>query len=435
MLKLKDCSLIPIDQFAKHKQFGTSSNKAKEQALSWLVKLSKKTINDGELFKLSDSQTENEPIVYTDMYGQWWTGRYIGSLHFEGITIEIEPRFGMTFVANNIPLNNFLPVEINDSFTFGDKFIHLLQAMLWINLLVKATRHTLPMVKCKKHHTSAIAKGRIDVRATIKTQTKDKSKITSINSHKNINNPITTLVVLAFIEINSWFKNHDLRHWLPKASALKLQQMINATHRHASIPKMKEIQSVRLGSMAKAYQPLAKLSLDILKNKGLSERHSETKNSTFLLDVAELWEIYLFNVLREALPAQFEVQHGTHSENDTYLLTNQDGSQKLGKLIPDYLFLQNGKCYSLGDAKYKRLGHQPWMSPKRDDIYQITAYLSRYSECSHANVYYPDWQESDKSNKIEDNNPWRLQSDQQINFISVPTDKSKAISLLSKKLL
>ena len=209
--------------------------------------------------------------------------------------------------------------------------------------------------------------------------------------------------------------------------------MINATPRHVVIPKIKEMKNIRLGSMAKAYKPLEKLSFDILKNKGLSERYDETLNSTFLLDVAELWEIYILDVLREASPPNIEVKHGTPEGNNPYLLTNQDPSQKLGTLIPDYRFLKNGKYHSLGDAKYKRLGDQPWMSPKRDDIYQMTAYLSRYEECQYANFYYPDWQEDDILSNIESNNPWLLQSGQKINFISVPTDKAKAVALLTEQ--
>ncbi len=97
--------------------------------------------------------------------------------------------------------------------------------------------------------------------------------------------------------------------------------------------------------------------------------------------------------------------------------------------------MRNGEYHSLGDAKYKRLGDKPWISPKRDDIYQMTAYLSRYSECSHANFYYPDWQEDGVSSNIESNNPWFLQSGvgQKINFISVPTDKTKAVALLRER--
>ena len=429
---LKDCSLIPIDEFAAH-YFAGSSKKAREQALNWLSRLSEKNFGDDAIFKLRNGNQEAEPVVYTDCHGRWWTGRYIGSMHFDGVSIEIQPRFGMSFVASNIPLNNFIPVEIDASFSSGDKFICLIQAMLWFNLLAKAARHTLPTVRYMQQHVSSMSKGRINIRATIRTQSKDNLKIASTFFYKEINNPITTLIVLAFQEISSWFIEHDLLHWLPQTIALRLQQMVNVTPRHSMIPKVGEINSIRLSSIAKAYRPLARLSMDILRNKGVSERSDNIRSSTFLLDVAELWEIYVLDVLSEASPANFEVKHGVSDNSNLFLLHADTGSQQIGKLIPDYEFLQAGKRFAVGDAKYKRLGDKPWMSPKRDDIYQMAAYLSRYSECNYGNFYYPDWQSGEDSCDIVAKNPWRLQSNQMINFVSVPTKKSEAVAMLTEQ--
>lgn len=420
---LKDCSPINIDEFATA-YFGRGKN-AIEQAKSWLTKLAKARIEDSHLFKLSDKTFEDEPIVYCDHFGNWWTGRFIGSLHYEGVSIEIHPRFGLKFVADNIPLNNFIPVETNASFSSGEKFIHLLQAMLWLNLLAKAAKHTVPAVKINKAHTSAISRGRIDVQRTIKARIKDPSKIASISSHKEINNPITTTVVLAYFEIQRWFPKHNLLNWLPETIGLRLQQMIDATPRHSPIPKTRDIKGARLGSIAKAYIPLTRVSLDILKNKGISEKSDDNKSSTLLVDVAELWEIYILSVLREAL-INIDVLHGTR-EGDKFLLTDKSGKYQLGKLLPDYIFNINGNTASIGDAKYKRLGDAPWMSPKRDDLYQMTAYLSRYSSCEEGNFYYPDWGDDCT---ITDNNPWLLASGQRINFIKVPIDKSVAVSYI-----
>ncbi|SMG66356.1 conserved hypothetical protein [methanotrophic bacterial endosymbiont of Bathymodiolus sp.] len=283
---LEDCSPININEFAAT-YFGKGRG-AHESATKWLTKLSRKQISDSQLFKLAESRFDNEPIVYTDPYGQWWTGRYIGSLHFEGVSVEIYPRFGMKFVANNIPLNNFISVEVNASFKSGEKFIHFLQAMLWLNMLTKAAKHALPTVKLKKQHISPIARGRIDVRGTLKNRIKDQSNIVSISSYKNVNNPVTISIVLAYFEIQRWFPNHNLLNWLPEAIALRLQQMVDATPRHSAIPKTTDVKQARLGSIAKAYVPLTRLSLDILKNKGISERPSDDESCTLLLDVAEL---------------------------------------------------------------------------------------------------------------------------------------------------
>ena len=51
---------------------------------------------------------------------------------------------------------------------------------------------------------------KIDVKNTIRARVKDSSNIVSISSYKKVNNPITTVVVLAYIEIQKWFPEHNL---------------------------------------------------------------------------------------------------------------------------------------------------------------------------------------------------------------------------------
>ena len=423
---LKDCSIIKLAAFSE-KYFGRGK-KAKTKADSWLRKLSHHEVSNTQLFALSglEQKSAAEPIVYTDSHGQWWTGRYIGSLTFEGVSIEIHPRFGMEFVANNIPLSNFIPVNIDASFVAGHKFIHYLQALLWLNYLSKAARHALPTVKQIDKHSSLMVRGRIDVRGTIGHRIKGQPHVASITQSKQVHNPITTAVVLAFQEIERWFPTTNLMHWLPDSIALRLQQMINVTPRHSDIPKPHDIKRIRLNSVTKAYKPLVALSMDILKSKGIQESPEGGNNQSLLLDVAELWEIYVLDVLRGAAPDALDVVHGTY-ESEAYLLKSLGRGRKMGKLLPDYLIQQHDEVVGVADAKYKRLGDAPRMSPKRDDLYQMTAYLSKFSSVLNGNLLYPNWDVDDDESAVEKDNPWALDSGQQINFISLPLVKSEAV--------
>lgn len=418
---LKDCSAIAFDAFAA--QYFGRGKSAAGKADSWLRKLSRHKVSSEQLFALSGNEAAAEPIVYTDSHGQWWTGRYIGSLTFEGLSIEIHPRFGMEFVAKNIPLSNFIPVDIDSNFVTGHKFIHYLQALLWLNYLSKAARHALPTVKQVDKHSSLMVRGRIDVRGTIDHRLKGQSHVASKTQSKQVHNPMTTAVVLAFQEIERWFPNNNLMHWLPDTIALRLQQMISVTPRHSDIPTAHDIKQVRLNTVTKAYKPLVALSMDILKSKGIQES-PEGSNQSLLLDVAELWEIYVLDVLREAAPLELDVTHGTY-ESEAYLLRSLERGRPLGKLLPDYLVQQDDEIVAVADAKYKRLGDAPWMSPKRDDLYQMTAYLSKFSSVLSGSLLYPNWGEGESI--IEQDNPWVLDSGQQINFFSLPIVKSEAV--------
>ena len=419
---LKDCSAIDFNAFSA-KYFGRGKA-AKEKAASWLRSLSRHEVSSEQLLAISEKDASPEPIVYTDSYGDWWTGRYIGSLTFKGVSIEIHPRFGMAFVAKNIPLSNFIPVDIDSNFVTGNKFIHYLQALLWLNYLSKAARHALPTIKQLDKHSALTVRGRIDVRGTIGHRLKGQPHVTSTMQSKQVHNPITTAVVLAFQEMERWFPNNNLMHWLPDTIALRLQQMICVTPRHSDIPKAHDIKKIRLNAVTKAYKPLVALSMDILKNKGVQDSSEEGNNQSLLLDVAELWEIYVLDVLREAAPVVFNISHGTYT-SESYLLNSLTRERQLGKLLPDYVVQQHDQVLAVADAKYKRLGDAPWMSPKRDDLYQMTAYLSKFPSVLSGSLLYPDWGEGESL--VEQSNPWALGSGRQINFVSLPVSKNIAV--------
>lgn len=431
-MALKDCSPIILEDFAKA-YFGGKNQKKIKDATEWLQRLSKQPLDDSWLVSLNDGAIEPEPIVYTDHFGTWWTGRYVGSLHYEGVTIEIQPRFGIEFVANNLPLNNFLPAELKGVWQSGEKFIHILQALMWINLLNKAARHALPSIKNTVRQESKAIRGRIDVRQTIKLHRYDQSKVASVYQEKQVANPLSTAIVLAFYKIKRWFPNHDLLRWLPETVVLRLQQMEQSVGRHATVPSIKAVKQARINTLAKGYQPLALFSLDILHNKGIAEKASEQSGKTLLLDVAELWELYVLDILKTVVNDDTEVKHGTY-ESEVYLLKNQSG-QSLGKLLPDFITESNGNVLTIADAKYKRIGDAPWHSPKRDDLYQMTAYLSRFSGCKAGTLFYPDWPNENNTqevSKVVEGNPWELENGGSIHFIQLPSDKEAAVLKMRK---
>ena len=426
---LRDCSPIDIPAFAKA-YFG-HRKKDREAAIGWLRLLAGHNWSDGSYFSFNDEkQRDVEPVVYTDMYGKWWTGRYVGTLTFKEVTIDIKPRFGIQFAMNYMPLVNVISVDIDRSFGKGGQFVQYLQALLWLNQLIKAARHALPAIKMDEYHESLVCKGRIDVRGTIKQRAKASDKVVSINRYKELVNPVSIAIVLAFKEIKNWFPNHDVMRFLPPTVAQRLQQMITAIKRHSKTPSYAEISKVRLSSLAHAYKPLAVMSLDIIKRKGVSESEGSQNNKTLLLDVAEIWEFYVLDVLQSVVTTGeyqgLTVEYSAQGDG-SYLLSGNEGERKLGRLLPDYLLTRFGKTVVIADAKYKRLGDKPWQSPKRDDLYQMTAYLAANPQCDRCLVLYPEW-ENDSISDVETSNPWSLASGQTINFITISTTKALAVN-------
>ncbi len=431
-MELKDCSPIPVSQFAAE-SFG-GKTRGIELCRAWLTRLSQSVMaNDLVLPIGKKNRVEHEPIVYADALGDWWVGRYIGSVSFEGVTITIEPRFQMEFVARQLPLNKFALVNIDGREVHGKKLFHYLQALMWFNLFSRAAKHSLPVVKVESRHVSNVIRGRLDVRSSIHKISSGSSAVVSITAQRELLNPLSICIALAFNKIQRWFPKQNLLHWLPPTLALRLQQVMSAVSRHHSIPSIAELNKVRYTSLTSAYKPLMKLSLQILNNRGADiSEDSASKAKGLLLDVAELWEIYVLKVLKAVYQGQFEVVHGTEGTND-YLLSSAITGKTMGKLLPDYLVKNGSEIKLIADAKYKRLGDAPWLSPKRDDLYQMSAYVSRYqskaSFTAHSMLIYPQW--TDERSAVIEDSPWLFSSGQSLSFITLPIDMPSAVHCLS----
>ena len=107
----------------------------------------------------------------------------------------------------------------------------------------------------------------------------------------------------------------------------------------------------------------------------------------FLIDMAEVWELYVYHLLRSLLVDEADVVHtGRARSPDSYLLASSVTGQNLGGLLPDIMIrnLRTGKCLAVVDAKYKTTvpGPDRPYGVVREDLYQMTAYLAAYHDTS-----------------------------------------------------
>ncbi len=434
---LKDCSPINIEELAKAK-FKGKSVKSVNACIDWLKDLSKNVKANEFLFGLSDNNSKlaPEPIVYTDAHGEWWVGRYIGILSFKGYQVEIQPRFGIKFVANQLPISKFAQVDIEAERLSGKGPFHFLQVLMWVNLLGVAAKHGLPVIKSKYVHESTSVRGRIDVRKTVGLRSRGQDLVASVQERKVLLNPVSVCIAIAFRQIQSWYPKLNFHRSLPEVLMLRLQQIIDAVPRNQPLPLERDLKSVRYSSVTSKYKPLVELSLQIIKGRNFDFNKREGSSSKgMLLDVAELWELYVLKVLENVFEnTEKAVEHGTKGTSD-YLLTSQRNDVRhMGKLIPDYLIYENNKVSLIADAKYKKLGDAPWMSPKRDDLYQMAAYITNYSQGSQSNnlLIYPKWDKSDRGVVASEASPWLFKNGNKLSFVTIPCKLDDAVKTLSR---
>lgn len=141
--------------------------------------------------------------------------------------------------------------------------------------------------------------------------------------------------------------------------------------------------------------------------------HSEGADEGTLIDVAELWELFVINCARQAAPAGVQIEHGTTDRRRSYLLRSSDGKHEMARVKPDVLALRGTTTVAVIDAKYKRLENsreRPW-GVEQADLYQLAAYTHRFQPTHFAALAYPQANDqTDPTSSAEMLGPWRSDS-------------------------
>lgn len=397
----------------------------------WLRRLAQST-KRGDLVLRIQEEREHEPVVYCERDGSWWAGRYIGSLTFEGRKLDIRPRFGeRTIRAWMEGAYNLALVDTRGELVHDDWFVPWLLASVWSRAFVTAARHGLPVLRNDVREAGLAVKGRIDVGATGRRRASGVTGVVSLRKHKSLDNAIAAAIVAGHAALARALGRRPNAEWLPERIKDLLPHLIASVGSRPTIPTDSEIDRVRLTPITERFRGVARLSALIARGRGLTGNSSDTGDCKgVLLDVAELWELYVLAVLRRAWPA-LQVAHGTHeSGNNRALLRNAQGDS-LGMLKPDAVIKRSGMVSTIVDAKYKRIAYSSWNpSPQREDLYQLSAYLARYREeaCPIAGVLaYPSESDEAAISAAEAGNPWRLEPNTEVLFISLPHDINEAV--------
>lgn len=160
---------------------------------------------------------------------------------------------------------------------------------------------------------------------------------------------------------------------------------------------------IRYTPITEGYRPLVELSLSILRHQPFSASTSGNDNVIgVLLDMAEIWELYVFELLRAEL-ASYDVTHpGRDDSSHSYLIKSHQSGQRIGGLKPDIVIRRNfnGPCVGIFDAKYKTTtpGRERTNGIMREDLYQMSAYLAAYGTQTrpvHGALVYPMMERDD----------------------------------------
>lgn len=404
---------------------------------AWLRRLATNVRTTDLVVPISGERDEDEPVVYCAWDGTWWAGRYVGSLSFEGHSLTVEPRFGLAtlrnwlFEATSVVLTD-APGRLRED----ESFIAQLLASVWAHGFVEAARHGLPALRRDVATTGPTIRGRLDVTASLRLIATGGGQAVSIRSERSLDHAASDAIVAAYEVLRRWLGLPD-EQWMPARAKELIPHLMSVTGARPRVPTKAELDRIRYTPITAGFAPIAELSRQIANRRGLAadiDASGETKG--VLLDVAELWEMYVLSVLRKAA-APLTVTHGTREKAATKKLLHSDiTGQGLGTLIPDAILHAGGKVQGVADAKYKSL--HPSASapngPQREDLYQMAAYLGRFvhpeGRMSWGVLAYPLDPARPSIPQAEQFSPWSLDGGRKVVFTSLPHVASDAVTKL-----
>lgn len=411
------------------------------EVAAWLAALAQAVDVDTITLRLSPGSIDNAESVidYDTSMGRWFAGRYVGEIQYLGQTLRILPRFGMPQLQRWLSrIWGIRVLESKGSYARSHTWLWELLAALWASRLLAAAKHGLPTRRVNQVHRSVTMRGRLAVQPTSVEFGAGRKLLVSESRNRVVDDCIGGVILAAFQHLRRELRHlGDERLWLPPRALNLVSSLRSQIDKHAIAKAGSRV--IRYTPITESYRAIVDLSLAITRQQPLSPSQQGSRNVFgVLIDMAEVWELYVYHLLRSLLIDEADVVHTGRSRSpDNYLLSSSVTNQHLGGLLPDIMIrnVRTGKCLAVVDAKYKTTLPGPGRpyGVVREDLYQMAAYIAAYRDPARSlpgALVFPGTKDSHTLSDLHVASPWRLaKTDCTMSFLGLdcePTISSTA---------
>ncbi|MFC0316343.1 hypothetical protein ACFQNE_16530 [Gordonia phosphorivorans] len=373
-----------------------------------------------------DHEPTIEPILTRDVDG-WRANRYVGEIRHRGRVLEIRPRLGTDVITGWIGtiLNvQVLPNAAAHSTETGTVVTQLLAA-LWRASVLTAGQHALPRTPTKVSTTGLAVRGRLDVAAAARRRAGGHRDVVSTRVVRSYDNAPARAVLLADRYFGQRLAGD---RWRGTRLDEQMTVLRNAAGARPAMPTLHQIRTARYSPITLKWRRAAELSWRILNDDPLRVNAADDSTHGVLIDVAELWEMFVLHCV--GLATERPVRHGTTEHVSGHLARSAvDPQRTIGNLYPDVLVGET-PIDAVLDAKYKQLGGRRGVD--REDLYQLHAYATTF-QAPIAALAYPevagDGVFGDGVSMQERNSPWQTDHSG-LWFQTLPTERTACVDNL-----
>lgn len=149
-----------------------------------------------------------------------------------------------------------------------------------------------------------------------------------------------------------------------------------------------DFSTIYFNRLNKRFEPSFILARMIIENMFSISSFGKDKSFSILFKMDELFEKYIANVLDTC------IEHKVMSQHKKYkLMINEFNDREVYSLKPDIVVLQNDSERLIIDTKWKFINaSKNRHGVKREDLFQMYAYLTRYEKVSTVILLYPHQQ-------------------------------------------
>lgn len=305
------------------------------------------------------------------------TGNYIGKIRWSNnLEIDIASRFSDVFLRRMINFANDIYIDdIDFNAKQNNEFdsAKFILYYLFVQALEKAYLLGLPKTYRTVEHHEVMLKGRVNINGYIRHDMPYKGKISS-TSREQVE--VTEIVDVLYQAITIISSEHEhltkrIKHITPHLKQARSTEYVS----NKTILRAKQAKSLQ-NPIFEPYKRVLKFAETIIGHNGLLENSTgKNKSHGFLINVAELFEVYI----RKLLTINFPEWHISSPKLAVYKKTFFNRN-----IIPDIVMeKKNSNDIMVFDTKYKRMNFTERRTVSmgdvdRNDFFQIHTYLSYY---------------------------------------------------------
>ena len=336
---------------------------------------------------------------------------YVGFIKLSTVSIEILPKIDINssnYDGSRKALLNMLNksgiVKFNYSslsmLNIYDMNLNEILSLIFARTLQKQLPKGAYLEYINIEENTKSLKGRILVKDHIKNISRGSSDVFCKFEEFSINNKLNKIFNTCIYKIVRNVKNSETIKILSHMQVVFSEVDYIDTSNKENL----DYKFTRLNSRFEESFLLAKM---ILRSYSSIGNKGSDKSFAILFEMNDVYERYITNLLK----MNFD-EYIVHSQHNKYkLLRNEKTDRDIFSLIPDIVVEVDNKERLVIDTKWKRVNKGiNRHGVKREDLYQMYAYLTRYKDVKASILLYPSAHEDDKDDFLES---WYLENDKE----------------------